>query len=279
MNIAITVVTHNRLEYTKKCIERLLADPSEAFDLYLWDNASEDETGEYLKSIKDPRVVEVIVNKENLGQTGAMNYVWSRTKAELVGKLDNDCLTAPGWTRTIGQAHRDVAEFGAVACWHYPLDEFDEPAARKAGKVQDFGAHKIFRHPWVCGSGFLMKRSTYAEHGQWQAGADVGTTDYFLSMAMKGYVNGWYYPLILQEHMDDPRSVHSMVKDDDSVKKMYDITYTLRVQKIHDMKARWNRRPVVLKNLNSGPWEAKYYVGWRRRWSNVKKKMLKLAGR
>jgi hypothetical protein len=29
------------------------------------------------------------------------------------------------------------------------------------------------------------------------------------------------------------------------------------------MKDRWRRRKIVLENLNSGPWDAKYYVGWR----------------
>ena len=150
MSIAIVVVTHNRLEYTRKTITRLLEDPNEEFELYIWDNASKDETPEYIKSISDPRIVETIVSKENVGQTGAMNYVWNKTKAELVGKLDNDCLVTPGWTRILSQAHRDIENLGAVACWHYPFDEFDESAARKAGKIQTFDSHQIFRHRRVC---------------------------------------------------------------------------------------------------------------------------------
>lgn len=263
MGIAIVVVTYNRLEYTKKTIERLLSDTDD-FDLYIWDNASTDETPEYLKDgLSDPRIQEVILSKENVGQTGAMNYAWSKTKAKLVGKLDNDCLVTPGWTRILAKAHEYIENLGAVACWHYPLDEFDEKAVRKAGKIQTFGGHQILRHPCVCGSGFMMKRKTYEEQVAWKAGCDVGTTYYFYRMALSGYINGWYYPLILQEHMDDPRSGHCLVTDDESVRKMYDVTYTLRTKKIRDMKSRWARRPVILKNLNSDPWEVKYYVGWR----------------
>ena len=36
--------------------------------------------------------------------SSAMNRVRSKTKAELVGKLDNDCLVTPGWTRTLAWA-------------------------------------------------------------------------------------------------------------------------------------------------------------------------------
>jgi len=264
INIALVLPTHNRLEYTKKAVSRLLEDPDEDFDLYLWDNASTDETPEFLKEeVKDARVKEVILRKKNEGQTGAMNYVWAKTKAELVGKVDNDCLVTPGWTRILAEAHQDIEKLGAVACWHYRICDFDEQGAKKAGKIQRFAKHYILRHPWVCGSGFLMKRETFLRYGPWEAGPDVGTTDYFIRMALGGEINGWYYPFVLQEHMDDPMSEHSMVKDDDGVKKLFDVTYTLRTKRIYNIRMRWQRRKEVLRNLNYGPWQAEYYVGWR----------------
>jgi glycosyltransferase involved in cell wall biosynthesis len=270
MAVALVVITHNRLEYTMKCLARLVENPKEEFELYLWDNASADRTPEYLMDgFKDPRIIEVFLSKENLGQTAAMNYAWSKTKAELVGKLDNDCLVTPGWTQILAKAHHDIDELGAAACWHYPLDELDERKARKAGKIQSFRGHQLLRHPWVCGSGFLMKHSTYKQYGEWQPGADVGTTGYFLRMAVGGKVNGWYFPPVLQEHMDDPRSQHSMVTNDESVRRWYDVTYTLRTKKISNMEERWKRREVVLANLNSGPWRAEAYIGWRAKWNNA----------
>ena len=280
MNVCIVLVTYNRLEYTKKVIARLLEDPSEEFELYLWDNASSDETPEYLKEeVKDPRIVETILSKENVGQTGAMNYAWSKTKADLVGKLDNDCLVTPGWTRILAKAHEDIEKLGVVACWHYPLDEFDEKAVRKMGKIQSFGKHQIFRHPWVCGSAFIMKQKTYEEYGPWEVGPDVGTTYYFLKMARGSEINGWYYPLILQEHMDDPRSKHTLLTDDDSIRRLHNVTYSLRTHNIWDIEKRWARRRVVLKNMFSDPWEAKYYVGWRGTLRALKGKWRRLVGR
>ena len=276
MNIAIVVVTHNRLEYTKKCIPRLLEDTTEQFDLYLWDNASTDETPNYLKSLKDNRIVEVILSKENEGQTGAMNYVWSKTKAELIGKLDNDCLVTPGWTRIFAQAHQDIEKLGAVACWHFPLDLFVEATARKHNKIQCFGQHQIVRHPWVCGSGFLMKRKTYEEYGPWKNGCDVGTTGYFLKMALSGKVNGWYFPFVWQEHMDDPISTHSLLKDNSAIKSMRKITFSLRYHDVNSIEERIELRKSVVQNLMEDPWDAKYYVGWRRRLRHVMKRFEKV---
>ena len=273
MSVAIVIVTHNRLEYTKKSLPHLLSSKSD-FDLYIWDNASEDGTPEYLNGgLSDPRIKEIVLSKENLGQTGAMNYVWSKTKAQLVGKVDNDCLPAHNWTEIFAQAHRDIPNLGAVACWHYPLDELDEKAARKRGKIQSFGSHQIFRHPYVCGSGFLMKRSTFQEYGPWKAGCDIGTTYYFLKMALGGYINGWYYPLILQEHMDDLKSEHTLLTDDESIRRLHDVTFSLRTKDIRDIKSRWARRHFVLRNLNYNPWDVRYYVGWRGKIRNLRERI------
>ena len=275
MNISIVVVTHNRFEYTKKTIERLLEDPDEEFLLYLWDNASKDETPEYFKDeVKDPRLVEVVLSKENVGQVGAMNYVWTKAETELIGKLDNDCLVTPGWTSKLAQAHKDIANLGALACWHFYPNDFDYELARH--KIQSIGEHQIFRHPWVGGTGFLMKRKTFLEQGPWEQGNNVGTTYYFLKMARAGYINGWYYPLIYQEHIDDPVSECSILKNDAAIKKMYDITYTLRSHNIRTMEERMEWRRIVLNNLLCDPWEAKYYVGWRAKLRKLSAKIKRL---
>jgi glycosyltransferase involved in cell wall biosynthesis len=266
MKVHLVFVTHNRLAYTKLALVRLLADASEEFFLTIWDNGSTDGTAEYLKNeVNDPRIVDIVLQNENIGAAGAMREVWGTKETEFVGKVDNDCLVTPGWTRRLSEALRDIPRLGAVACWHYRLEDFDEQAARRAGKVQQFGRHTIFRHPWVCGSGFLMKLATYRRYGLWDAGPDAGATGYFLKMAENGEVNGWYYPFILQEHMDDPMSSYSLLQNDESIKKMQSTTYVLRTHHITNMESRLKRRKVVLDNLCSGPWETKYYVGWRRK--------------
>lgn len=262
MDVSIVLVTYNRLEYTLKCLSHLLNDEDD-FDLYIWDNASTDGTQEYLKNkLKDPRVKDLFLSKENIGPTAAMNHFWNRSKTELVGKIDNDCLVTPGWIKKLAQAHADIDRLGAVACWHYRYDDFNEKAASK--KIREFGIHKIFRHPYVCGSGFLMKKKVYEKMGPWPEGSvDIGTTQYFIKMALDGYINGWYYPLIIQEHMDDPLSSHCLIKNDQSLNDMYNLTYTLRTNKIKKYKDRLKRRKLVLKILNHAPLDPKYYIGWR----------------
>jgi len=269
MTVDLIFITYNRLEYTKLALASLLADPTEEFSLTIWDNASTDGTVEYLKNeMSDKRMANIIFSKENVGQIAAVNQVWSRSKADLLGKLDNDCLVTPGWTRILAQAHEDIPQLGVVACWHFPPEDFDYERAKH--KIHTFNGHRIFRHPWTCGTGLLVKRNTFERFGAIQG---KGTTKYWLKIALGGYINGYYYPFIYQEHMDDPKSKHCMLKDDESIRKYRDVTVVLREHNISTMKERWDRRKYVLHNLMCDPWDVKYYVGWRGRLRGIKRRV------
>ena len=178
MTIDLVFITYNRLDYTKLALGSVLADPTEEFSLTIWDNASTDGTMEYLKNhVRDRRIADIVFSKDNIGQTATVNEVWGRSKADLVGKLDNDCLVTPGWTRTLTRAHEDIDNLGVIACWHFSQEDFDYQRAKH--KIQQFGKHQILRHPWTCGTGLLIKRETYKKFGPIQNNA---TTRYWLNL-------------------------------------------------------------------------------------------------
>jgi glycosyltransferase involved in cell wall biosynthesis len=261
VTVHLVFITHNRLDYTKKALLSILADPSEKFALTIWDNGSIDGTHDWLHAeVNDARIAEIVYSKENLGQTAAVNTVWANSGADLLGKLDNDCLVAPGWTRMLARAHEDIPELGVVACWHYFADDFDHERAKH--KIKAINGHRIFRHPWTCGTGLLIKRETYKHMGPIQQNA---TTQYWLNMALAGYVNGFYYPLILQEHMDDPKSAHSHLKDEQSYQAAKAVTFNINRHGQDTLQDRWSWRQKVLDELLDGPTEPEHYVGWRRR--------------
>jgi|GEM_PF-643295 len=260
MNITLAFVTYNRLHYTRLALASILADKTEQFSLYIWDNGSSDETPEFLKSISDPRIKDVVLSKHNVGQIEAVNSIWSRSKDDLLGKCDNDCIMTPGWTKPIAQAHAEIRNLGAIACWHYFPEDFD--LLRAEHKIQTFGAHKIFRHPWTCGTGLLIKKTTYERFGHLTG---PGTTGYWLKMALAGYINGFYYPLIHQEHMDDPKSSHSVLKDEQSYQSAKAVTFNINRHGQETLLDRWVWRQRVLDELLDSPWQAKFYVGFRKK--------------
>jgi glycosyltransferase involved in cell wall biosynthesis len=270
--IHLVFITFNRLDYTRRALASVLADPDEAFRLTLWDNGSTDGTREFFQSIDDPRIEDIVLCESNKGQVEAINSVWSDSKADLFGKLDNDCLVTPGWTRTLARAHRDIDRLGVVACWHFFPDDFDYPRARH--KIETFGAHRILRHPWTCGTGFLIKRETYQELGPVTG---TSTTSYWLRMATRGYVNGFYYPLIHQEHMDDPKSQYSELRDDAGFERARRTTMIHR-RDVQTRHARWRWREMILENLLDEPYAPERYLGWRGRLWRLRNRLRLRAG-
>lgn len=269
MRIHLVFVTYNRLEYTKRALPSVLADPTERFDLTIWDNASTDGTAEYLRDqIDDPRIVDLVLSRENIGQTAAVNRIWADSKADLLGKLDNDCIVTPGWTRTLAEAHRDIPNLGVVACWHFLPEDFDYERAKH--KIQTFGRHQIFRHPWTCGTGLLIKRETFKRFGPMQ---QTATTRYWLEMALAGYINGFYYPLIHQEHMDDPMSPHCLIRDAESFARYRKITFGLGSGRYQDVEGRRKTRNGMVANLLDEPFDPRYYVGWRARKRRLQRRL------
>lgn len=279
MPATIVFITHNRLEYTVRAMDSLLRDMDSDYELMIWDNFSTDGTKDYLLSLRDPRIVEVHFADKNYGALLALNHCWSRAKREFLGKVDNDCLVTGGWVKRLMEIHRDVQEAGALACWHFREEDFN--IVHAGWKIREFGRQRIFVHPWVCGTGFIMKRSCFdhVKLGSTES-VDAGLTSYFIKLSLAGYVNGWPYPLILQEHMDDPLSPHCLYSDDESLRALADVTVALRSRRIRDMHERLELRRRIIENLHFGPPDGAAYIGLRGRlrrvWPGIDRFMYRL---
>lgn len=272
MKIELLFLTCNRLHYTKISLPALLSDPKEEFSLTMWDNGSTDGTREYLDSVKDSRIKRKVLSRENPGPIHVINEIFFSSSADLVGFIGDDLLVTPGWTRPLAQAHADVPEFGMIACWHLGREYFDERRARH--KIQKFGQHYVLRNPWTNGGVGLVKLKTLREMGTF----DNDWTGYWIRMALKGYVNGYYFPLIHAEHMDYPWSKYHISNFRPDAPAVTGKAYAAAgIRTVDEAKARHEN--VILKDVLDGPWEAKYYVGWRRILKKFKYRFRKLYKR
>lgn len=254
MGITLVYTTWNRLEYTQRSLPRLLEDSGEEFEVVLWDNGSTDGTQDYLKSVHDPRIGSVELRDKNEGQAAAIHSVWTQSSASFVGKVDNDCLVQPGWTRALRAAHEQYAGFGGIGCWSFLPEDFDPRIA--SHKIRTFGDHQVVAHPQIGGSAFLLKREDYESFGP---AVDV-MPSFWLRMACAGRVNGWYYPLIQQEHMDDPRSAHCTLPER-AVGEDAPFAFQQRGLATRDAYDAWLRHDA--REILTSPADVKYYTGWR----------------
>jgi hypothetical protein len=116
----------------------------------------------------------------------------------------------------------------------------------------------VLRNLWVEGSGYLMKRACVDQLGLLPA--DMSFPTYCKRLARAGWIHGWYYPFLRQEHMDDPRSPYSLA-DDDALARGSSLTAEARgirtradrIRQIHDFA-------VHCQTASLDPAD---FVGWR----------------
>lgn len=118
---SIIAPLYNQVEYTKKCVDSILADPMRpAIEIIMVDNASQDGTREYLNQvIRDTKNVPGlswihIQNEKNLGVAPAWNQGLKASTTNELYVINNDILATRGWIQgtRAGLKRHDLA----IAC-------------------------------------------------------------------------------------------------------------------------------------------------------------------
>lgn len=88
---AISIITPvwNGLPYIKECIESVLAQEFQDWELLVGDNGSTDGTRDYLDQQTDPRI-HIYKHEINLGISGNLNFLFARANAPLAYLLCGD---------------------------------------------------------------------------------------------------------------------------------------------------------------------------------------------
>ena len=97
--VSIIIVTYNNLNLTKKCINSILertAYPN--YEIIIVDNASSDETSNYLEELeKKYKNIKIKLNKKNFGFSGGNNQGIKMAKGKYYILLNNDTIVTRGW--------------------------------------------------------------------------------------------------------------------------------------------------------------------------------------
>ena len=113
--VNISVVTFNRLEKTKFCLESIFRNTEVPFMLTVVDNNSEDGTRDWLLSNAFP-ISRVVLLNQNIGIAKASNIAWRDGPKAYYVKLDNDIVIEKrGWLRELVELCDNVDKLGVVA--------------------------------------------------------------------------------------------------------------------------------------------------------------------
>jgi hypothetical protein len=271
-SVDILMITYNRPDYTKLSLERLLATCDERMKVWVWHNGTHQPTIDVVRSFQShPRFDRFHHSPENVELREPTNWLWTNSRAAYVSKVDDDCLLPDGWAQKLIKAHEDVPSFGVVGCWRF-FDEDFVPELAQA-KIKEFpGGHRLLQNFWVEGSGYLMKRACIDKHGVTKP--EHSFTQYCINLALNGWVNGWYYPFINQEHMDDPRAPHSGLRSDGDLRSHLPLSALKNgVQTLSEWQDQLRRSARVVQGASIDPRD---YAGWRYQLHRVRSKLRRM---
>ena len=112
MKTSIVILTYNKLDYTKLCIDsiRKFTDRG-SYEIIVIDNGSTDNTRQWLAGQED---ILSILNSENKGFPGGCNQGIEKAAGDNILLLNNDIIVTSHWLENLVKALYSSEEIGAV---------------------------------------------------------------------------------------------------------------------------------------------------------------------
>ncbi|HWQ84880.1 MAG TPA: glycosyltransferase family A protein [Anaerolineales bacterium] len=108
------------LEVLKVCLESLVQNTPQPFDLLVFDNASCPEVRSYLQNEHDAgRIQYLILAGQNFGKGGAWNFIFQGAPGEIIAYADSDIQFSPGWLESSLEILQAFPKAGMVSA--HPL--------------------------------------------------------------------------------------------------------------------------------------------------------------
>ncbi|WP_290661941.1 glycosyltransferase [Ignavibacterium sp.] len=124
--ISIIILCYNKIEITKKCLTALFKNTKyQNFEVIVLDNASVDETPDYLLSYGE--TIKFIRAEKNLGFVAGNNYASQFAQGDFIVFLNNDTEPQPGWLNNLlntFEYHKDAGAAGSMLI--YPDGKLQE---------------------------------------------------------------------------------------------------------------------------------------------------------
>lgn len=121
-SVSVLLPTWNALPFLAAAVESILQQQFEDFEFVIVDDGSTDETGKYLRSLRDSRV-RVLTNESNAGVTAALNQGLDACRGRYVARMDADDIAEPDRLGSQFQFLEANDDIGIVGSSRLPIDE------------------------------------------------------------------------------------------------------------------------------------------------------------
>jgi glycosyltransferase involved in cell wall biosynthesis len=91
----------NRFDVTRLCIESLITNTPQPYDLLVFDNGSSAQLVDYLRGLRDSGKIQYLMfSSQNIGKIGALQMIARAAPGEIIAYTDDDIFFLPGWLDT-----------------------------------------------------------------------------------------------------------------------------------------------------------------------------------
>lgn len=200
---SIIILTHNRLDYTKKCIKSIQKNTPEPHEIIFVDNASTDSTIKWLQGqIKENKNYHLIENNENVGVAKGRNQGINLSKGEFILLLDNDVVVSEGWLSGLLDCLNQAPDAGIVGPMTNNISgpqQINDDSYRSVDYLDKYAAqfrekylHRRIPFRRIVGFCMLFKRALAEQIGMLDESFGTGNfedDDFCLRAALDGYKN------------------------------------------------------------------------------------------
>ena len=270
----VLVITYNRPHYTRMALEQLLKTCDESMRVWIWHNGDHQPTIEVVRSLQShPRIYKAHFSTENLRLREPTNWFYRESDAPYLSKVDDDCLVPEGWSQTIIAAHEANPNLGVVGCWVFYDEDFVPELAEKK-MVELAGGHRLMRNCWTPGSGYVMKRDCLSDIAAIPDG--MSFTQFCIQLELRGWINGFYFPFLHEEHMDDGRSPYFGLQTEEDFQANRPLSaMTMKVESLAEWKRISEYAAYECQSCSPDP---RVYVGWRAKLRSAKARISRAFG-
>ncbi len=106
--VSIIILNYNGEKFLENCLESIVRETSQNYEIIVVDNDSPDKSGE--KFSKKYLKCNFILNKNNLGVSEGLNIGIRNAKGEFIVLLNNDLIVAPRWLDYLFEAYQNKGE-------------------------------------------------------------------------------------------------------------------------------------------------------------------------
>ena len=122
--VSIIVPVYNTEEYLRICVDQILQQAFQDFELILIDDGSQDNSLHVCNELaaKDPRIR--VIHQENKGVSGARNTGIEQATGEYIAFVDSDDMIAPDYLKYLQQGMKESDRILSM-CGHERIYDYD----------------------------------------------------------------------------------------------------------------------------------------------------------